>query len=375
MAFDQKLIDEYARAQVAKQQYLDQGRKDLADNADRYRNQVSQKLASQGFKVDSNADLSGDYIKKHGDGAAGKYDTGQQGQVLKREPRPTSSSSSRPPSRSFDDDLATSLARSKLEFDPYRQELRVDEASGRKYMPTLAALQFLSGQRQQQYANTANDRSFAFGRDQQELENDRSERAFTAQQQQQQYANRQAEMSRNIGLAESFAERYGITIDPKQDYRYLNEQVKGLKPLTVQQMDAQERDRLAANQARQQGISIDWARLGDSREERAADNARQTDNQNQQRLFDIWEKTGVAPAGIPDVKPGTPVYSSRQQSVNENDVYAEAIGNLNTMTPDQRKMFFSGEEESLIRTLGPSGYNQLYNRYFDEYGDPIQQGG
>lgn len=363
MAFDQKLVDELARAQVSKQQYLAKGRKDLADNADRYRNQVAQQLANQGFKIDPNVDLTDDYIKKHGDGFAGKYDTSQKGQVAYESKRSSSGgesrSSSRPPS--FDDDLAASLARSKLEFDPFRQELRVDEASGRKYLPTLTALQFLSGQRQQQYANASNDRSFAYGKEQDALANDRAERAFTAQQQQQAYANRQAEMERNIGLAESFAQRYGVTIDPKSDYRYLNSQVAGLKPLAVQQMDAEERSRQAAERARQQGISLDWARLSDSRAGRATDDARQASQAEQKRLMDVWQLTGKAPAGIPGVEPGTPLYEGSPKSAAESS-YDEAMA---------KAISFANQDPDWSM-LDANGRKQLIQDYYDQIstGDP-----
>lgn len=53
-----------------------------------------------------------------------------------------------------------------------------------------------------------------------------------------------------------------------------------------------------------------------------------------------------------------------------NAAMSEAISNIDQMTPEARKKFFQEQRAALINEFGLSGYNQLYNMYFDQYGVP-----
>lgn len=139
--------------------------------------------------------------------------------------------------------------------------------------------------------------------------------------------------------------------------------------------------------------ALDQARLRNQISEAAADRAlrerslaleeqRERRLQEQARmdeLYRIWEATGRAPAGIPNVAPGTPLYDPVLQrqlqqapETSTNDIVSEVVSYLDRMTPEQRRAFFQGERANLIRDLGIDGYNRLYRMYFDEYGYPIE---
>lgn len=53
-----------------------------------------------------------------------------------------------------------------------------------------------------------------------------------------------------------------------------------------------------------------------------------------------------------------------------NQFTAEVVTNLDKMPDNVKKSFFANEKAAIIRQLGQSGYEKLYNMYFDEYGDP-----
>lgn len=105
-------------------------------------------------------------------------------------------------------------------------EVKIDQ-SGRRYIPTIQALQMLEGKRQ-----------------------------F------------------NIGVAQDYSKRYGVPISPKDSLDNINTQIKGLKPLDVQEME----------------------------------NRQTKDNVN--TLFDVWGNTGTAPSGLESygINQGDPIY-------------------------------------------------------------------
>ncbi len=116
-------------------------------------------------------------------------------QAKQQQPVPTS------PPKTDVDPRTQQLA--QQQFTPQNTlQVQTDE-NGRRYMPTLQALQYLSGQNQQAYQN------------------------------------RQSEKQYNNSLALNFSERYGVPITPKSSIENLFAQVKGIKPLNIEERDYQ----------------------------------------------------------------------------------------------------------------------------------------
>lgn len=100
-------------------------------------------------------------------------------------------------------------------------------------------------------------------------------------------------------------------------------------------------------------------------------NARQgNNNYAMQNLMSIWEKTGVAPQGIPGVEPGMPLYNKSSSSQNNNSSTGELVSSIEQMTPDMKQRFFKEQKSNIIAEHGVAGYNQMYNMYFDKNGEP-----
>lgn len=91
---------------------------------------------------------------------------------------------------------------------------------------------------------------------------------------------------------------------------------------------------------------------------RRADEAagRAATNDNEQRLFDIWEKTGIAPAGIEGVAPGTPLYdrvSARDgetptvDAKDSAEYYSEGVANLQGLNKGEAQTYAKGIRDYL----------------------------
>jgi len=96
-------------------------------------------------------------------------------------------------------------------------------------------------------------------------------------------------------------------------------------------------------------------------------------NQQLANLYQIWDRTGRAPAGIPGVAEGTPLAAkptNTTATAEKNDLTSTYLTNIDKMTPESRAAFFKAEKSAITKDLGLSGYNQLYDFYFDKYGDP-----
>jgi hypothetical protein len=106
----------------------------------------------------------------------------------------------------------------------------------------------------------------------------------------------------------------------------------------------------------------------------AAAEARAAGNQQLGSLFDVWDRTGVAPAGIPGVEAGTRLQTkaSSQPTATQtkNDLESQYVSGFDGLSPDMRKKAFEENKKTIVSELGLSGYDALYKRYFDEYGDP-----
>lgn len=105
-------------------------------------------------------------------------------------------------------------------------------------------------------------------------------------------------------------------------------------------------------------------------------------NADNSRLMDIWQATGVAPEGIPNVAAGTPYGSEldrnyRQAQVDQmgakvdsakpskNEIEAELYTNIDRLQAqgyDLRK-FFKSEQNNIIRDIGKSGFDALKQSY------------
>lgn len=142
----------------------------------------------------------------------------------------------------------------------------------------------------------------------------------------------------NQSVAQWYTQTYGKQFDPKQDWGLLAGEAQGLTPLAMQefqqskgiqdagvtgiyngnptmQKSAQDFSQWADRQ--QLGISRQNANNSGSSTSNAATNARIN------QLMDVWDKTGVAPAGIPGVPAGTPLKGSKSTGQTASDYYKE----------------------------------------------------
>ncbi|MFD2330090.1 hypothetical protein ACFSR7_12630 [Cohnella sp. GCM10020058] len=120
-------------------------------------------------------------------------------------------------------------------------------------------------------------------------------------------------------------------------------------------------------------ISYDDAQLALSQSNSTTDNNRQDTNSTYGRLFDIWQLTGVAPAGLEafGIAAGTPVKSDTTSSGSKTSAYDTTVKNLDTMATYNKdeygnnKLTNSSAVETAILQSGLSEYEmwQLYNRY------------
>lgn len=120
-------------------------------------------------------------------------------------------------------------------------------------------------------------------------------------------------------------------------------------------------------------ISYDDAQLALSQSNSTSDNSRQDTNSTYSRLFDIWQMTGVAPAGLEafGIAAGTPVKSDTTSSGSKTSAYDTTVKNLDTMATynkdeyGNQKLTNSSAVEAAILQSGLSEYEmwQLYNRY------------
>jgi hypothetical protein len=81
-----------------------------------------------------------------------------------------------------------------------------------------------------------------------------------------------------------------------------------------------------------------------------------------------WEKDPNNPDNIYKMNQANSAGTTRTD--NNNQFTSAVVSNVDQMDPDTRKKFFTNEKQTLINQLGLSGYNTLYNQYFDQYGDP-----
>jgi hypothetical protein len=65
--------------------------------------------------------------------------------------------------------------------------------------------------------------------------------------------------------------------------------------------------------------------------------------------------------------------ASATKPASSNQIESEAVTNLDQMAPDEQSAFFQGEAANIINEIGITGYNRLYNRYFDQDGKPIKK--
>ncbi|MFC3797896.1 hypothetical protein [Cohnella sp. GCM10012308] len=120
-------------------------------------------------------------------------------------------------------------------------------------------------------------------------------------------------------------------------------------------------------------ISYDDAQLALSQSNTSTDNSRQDTNSTYSRLFDIWQLTGVAPAGLEafGIAAGTPVKSDTTSSGSKTSAYDTTVKNLDTMAVYKKDDYSNNilqnakAVETAILQSGLSEYEmwQLYNRY------------
>lgn len=261
------------------------------------------------------------------------------------------------------------------------------------------AYQRYMGQQQlenQQLGNMMNAYRMYSDQDQQQFGN--SLQALQAQNQytQQQFANDRAVAQErrqnkldNESVAQWYSQQYGVPIDAKEDWKLVEEQVKGLTPLAMQQYLQQKAmqeagltgsyngnptmAKLAQDFNQKQAMEqLAISRMNAGTSAMSARNSAGNARMNQ--LLDIYRATGRAPSGLETygVQPGTAYYNPNQSAskVNTNQFEAEVIANLNKMTPEQQQRFFDDEAATLINSVGLSGMNKIYNQYFDKEGNP-----
>lgn len=229
---------------------------------------------------------------------------------------------------------------------------------------------------QDQYKNLASLVPLISGLGQQELDNQFRADQAAAQ-------NRQS----NIDLAKYLTSTYGVNAVPKSDAGVAFDQVAGQTPLNMQQFQQGKAvqdagltgdfngsptlQRLA--QEFTQGLQN--KQFSSQQANTAADNARANEqlansknNAETNRLMEIWRATGLAPAGIPGVKEGTPLYDqvgSRNQGNTEkptdyktNPQFADDINYL-LSNPDQADKLLANNASEFIKAYGYDGYRAL----------------
>lgn len=168
----------------------------------------------------------------------------------------------------------------------------------------------------------------------------------------------------NLNAALQVGQQTGTIVQPKSDWGQLFTQ-NGAPNYQAQQdaIQNQQWQKTFEENVRQFGLeyALNQMQVNNSAANAANDNTRQQEALQLQRDRFAWEKE--------QANSGTSG-STRTDDINQFN--GTVVGNLDKMTPDLRKQFFQNEKQTLINKLGVSGYNTLYNMYFDQYGEPKQ---
>ncbi|MED1949001.1 hypothetical protein [Brevibacillus centrosporus] len=188
--------------------------------------------------------------------------------------------------------------------------------SGRDRVRLLPKMNFLLGQEQQGIQNMMADRNFQAQQAQQDYTNILAEREFAVEQAAREWQQRQAEKAANWNAAMQVSERYGTTVDPKQNWQYLLEQVRGLKPVDVMR-DERDYNRGVFESDRDYNRGVFESNRDYNRPKSSGGGG--SSSGVQKYLMDIWKLTGEAPVGLPGVEPGTPLYSKDNSTAGDDD--------------------------------------------------------
>ncbi|MEC0231187.1 hypothetical protein [Paenibacillus alba] len=172
---------------------------------------------------------------------------------------------------------------------------------------------------------------------------------------------------------DAYLKSVGITGDlgtgPKNDYMLLGDK-SGNPSFAGQQYADNKVQQEFENKMKTQLQGANIANMSADNARGWAAESRAAGNQQLGQLFDVWDRTGVAPAGIPGVQAGTRLQAKQTQTQNNNQGVGSLVGDIDQMTPENRKKFFAEQKSNIISEHGLSGFNQLYDSYFDKYGDP-----
>lgn len=193
------------------------------------------------------------------------------------------------------------------------------------------------------------------------------------------YTNRQVERDANLNAALQVGNQLGRVLQPKSDWSNLYNQEDAPLNMQGQQMEYQRiRDSIADEQYKQKfdedvrryglDYGLQQAQLANQIASRQADDSRQNAALGLQREQFEWSKDPSNPANQYKMSQANNVGSNRTD--NNNQFTSTVVSNLDQMTPEVRKKFFTDEKKTLVNQLGLSGYNNLYKQYFADDGNP-----
>jgi len=160
---------------------------------------------------------------------------------------------------------------------------------------------------------------------------------FLTNQQQTEYANRQAERAANLDAAAKVGTQLGRVLQPKDDWSNLYNQTDA--PLNLQGQELQRQtanDAITNDQWEREFASSEAykrAQIEDMQAGRAisqANAARQAGNDSLANLYEVWDRTGIAPAGIPGVAEGTQL-AAKGSSSGGGMTYNQKVSQLRQM--------------------------------------------
>lgn len=195
-------------------------------------------------------------------------------------------------------------------------------------------------------------------------------------QEQQDFTNNLANKNANLNALQTAAQITGqVPVNgPKDDWRLLfqGENATQFNPTLQGQQYADNKVQQGIENTRaDKQLNATLSNMSSDNARANASEARQAGNQQLANLYDIWDRTGVAPAGIPGVTAGAKLKGKEStQSQNDNESIGNLTSDIDQMTPENKSRFFKEKKSEIISEYGVSGYNQLYGMYFDKYDEP-----
>lgn len=177
----------------------------------------------------------------------------------------------------------------------------------------------------------------------------------------------------HLDLANALSQQYGVNVDPKDDPYYAYKQVEGLTPIATTKYNDGLKQQGIENTRADKQLNATLSNMSSDNARATASEARQAGNQQLANLYDIWDRTGVAPAGIPGVQEGKLLQakpSTTSQTPETIDDYAKKyldglvkydnFGKLVNGDAIESQILLSGKPENEMQ--------KLYARYGLKWG-------